>query len=388
MKGLKIGLIGGGIGGITAAIALQKYGLTPIVYEQAAKLGEVGAGITIGPNANHVLNGLGLESKLEALASASPNVGTLHYKTGERLSYVSRGKQEYLKRYGAVSRLMHRADVYSLLLDTYKSNSENLKLSHELTTIKQNSETVTLKFSNGITDQCDVVIACDGIKSGVRDRIFVTEPPKFTGFVAWRGLVDRNLAPQVTLDPHFAAFPAENKLFGRYPVRHNTLINYVAVARKPSLSSESWSQRAEVSEVLSEFEDWYEDVVNIIRATPKDKCLRWALHSRQPMKSWVNGRISLLGDAAHPMTPFYGMGAGMAIEDALILARCFNEVGNDWEAGLNRYETARLSRANKMHIDSLERGEAFMSPDPKKRGQAPSAGLDDQLLYNANIVSV
>ena len=148
-------------------------------------------------------------------------------------------------------------------------------------------------FENNIIEHCDVVIACDGIKSIVRDQLFNTQKPKFTGYVAWRGLVESDKVPDIDLDPHFAAYPAENKMFGRYPVKHKTLINYVAVARKPSLTSESWSQKAEVSEVLEEFNEWNEDVVRIINATPSDKCLRWSLYSRQPLKKWINGRVSL-----------------------------------------------------------------------------------------------
>ena len=388
-KEIKIGLIGAGIGGITAAIALQQRGINPIVYEQSPELGEVGAGITIGPNANHVLNSLGLEEKLDKLAHPSPNVGTLHYKTGERLSYVPRGREIYMQKYGAVSRLMHRAEIYELLLGQIKDKSKILKLNHKLKEIKQDNERVILNFENNIEEFCDIVIACDGIKSIVRDQLFKTEKPKFTGFVAWRGLVDANKVPNINLDPHFAAYPAENKMFGRYPVKNKTLINYVAVARKPSLTSESWSQKASVREVLSEFDQWNKNVVDIIKATPEDKCLRWSLYSRQPLSQWVNGRVSLLGDAAHPMTPFYGMGAGMAIEDALILARSFEKHSKNWNKALECYELARIGRANKMHIDSLVRGDAFMSSDPSKRNLPPSAGLDDEhYKYNAALVPI
>ena len=388
-KEIKIGLIGAGIGGITAAIALQQRGINPIVYEQSPELGEVGAGITIGPNANHVLNSLGLEEKLDKLAHPSPNVGILHYKTGERLSYVPRGREIYMQKYGAVSRLMHRAEIYELLLDQIKNKSKILKLNHKLKEIKQDNERVILNFENNIEEFCDIVIACDGIKSIVRDQLFKTEEPKFTGFVAWRGLVDANQLPNINLDPHFAAYPAENKMFGRYPVKNQTLINYVAVARKPSLTSESWSQKASVSEVLSEFDQWNKNVVDIIKATPEDKCLRWSLYSRQPLSHWVNGRVSLLGDAAHPMTPFYGMGAGMAIEDALILARSFEKHSKNWNKALECYELARIGRANKMHTDSLVRGDAFMSSDPSKRSLPPSAGLDDEhYKYNAALAPI
>ncbi|MBT4740652.1 MAG: NAD(P)-binding protein [Rhodospirillaceae bacterium] len=385
---LKIGIVGAGIGGITAAVAMQQRGLNVVVYEQSPALGEIGAGITVGPNANKVVNGLGLEDEFEALSSASPHVGTLDNKTGERLSYEIRGKENFLKMYGSVSRLMHRADVHAALERAFNTNDDALKLNHKLTEIEQNDDGVTLRFANGVTDRCDVAVACDGLKSMVRDTLFETEPPKFTGFLAWRGLVPRSKVPNVSLDPHFAAFTAEDKMFGRYPVRHGTLINYVANARRPGFTSESWKETADIAEVLEEFEGWHEDVVSIIRATPGARANRWALHSREPLDTWVSGRVCLLGDAAHPMTPFYGMGAGMAMEDAAVLARCLEASGDDWEGALQRYERARIGRANKFHRGSLERGKTYMSADPAARSKTPNAGMEDEMSYDAMSVPI
>ena len=385
---LKIGLIGAGIGGITAAVALQQRGFKVVVYEQSSGLGEIGAGITVGPNANRVINGLGLETEFEALASASPHVGVLDYQTGERLNYIPRGHDAYMRDHGAVSRLMHRADVHAALERAFNADEYSLRLNHKLTEIAQDDDGVTLQFANGETDRCDVAIACDGLKSTIRDKMFPTEPPVFTGYVAWRGLVDRSLVPDVSLDPHFAAYPAENKMFARYPVRHGTLINYVANARRSGHTSESWKDQTDISEVVEEFDGWCDDVVSIIRATPGGLCHRWALHSRVPLDSWINGRVSLLGDAAHPMTPFHGMGAGMAIEDAAVLARCFEASGNDWQGALQRYERARLTRANKFHVASLDRGKTYMSSKPDDRKQSPSAGVEDELGYDAMSVTI
>jgi salicylate hydroxylase len=387
-KKLRRGIVGAGIGGLTAAIALQQRGLSVVVHEQAAVLGEVGAGITVGPNANRVLAALGLEAELAALADPSPHVGTLDHKTGERLAYSLRGRDEYLKLYGAVSRLMHRADLHAVLERAFNPAGGALQLGQQLKSVQQDDDGVTLQFANGTTDRCDVLVACDGLKSIVRDQHFPTEPPKFTGFVAWRGLVDRSRVPEVSIDPHFAAYTAEERMFGRYPVRHDTLINYVAIARKAGIGSESWTEPAEISEVLEEFGDWCDDVVSIIRATPQGRCLRWALHSRQPLEGWVKGRIALLGDAAHPMTPFYGMGAGMAIEDAMVLARCLEASTGDVREALQRYERARLTRANAFHRASLERGKSYTSSDPASRAQAPSAGMESAFSYDATSVPV
>ena len=385
---LKIGIVGAGIGGMTAAVALQQRGFHAVVYEQAPELGEIGAGLTISPNATRVLAGLGLEDEIETLASASPHIGTMDYKTGEPLAYVSRGADEYLKLYGAVVRHMHRADIHGVLVRAFDASGDCLRLGQQLVDIEQDDNQVRLGFANGQSDFCDVVVACDGLKSTVRDQLFPTEPPRFTGFVAWRGVVERARVPTVNLDPHFASYRCEAQSFGRYPLRHATLINYVAMAHNPHFQLESWSARADVSEVLALYEDWYTDVVEIIRATPPGGCLRWALHSRQPLDSWVNGRVTLLGDAAHPMTPFLGMGAVMAFEDAAVLARCFEAAGDDWRDALQRYERARLSRANKIHTDSLKRGESALGGDPNARARPVGEGLDEVYMYDAMTVPV
>ena len=385
---MKIGIIGAGLGGMTAAVAMQQRGLNVVVYEQSPALGEIGAGITVGPNANRVLNGLGLEAALDTMADPSPHVGTLDHKTGERLSYEIRGRENFLTLYGAVSRLMHRADIHALLEKSFNAEGDALRLNHKLSGIRQDDDGVTLRFANGNTDRVDVAIACDGLKSMVRDTLFETEPPKFTGFLAWRGLVERDKVPNVSVDPHFAAYTAEDKMFGRYPVRHGTLINYVANAHRPGFTSESWKETADISEVLEEFEGWHEDVVSIIRATTGGRCNRWALHSREPLDTWISGRVCLLGDAAHPMTPFYGMGAGMAMEDAAVLARCFEASGDDWERALQRYERARIDRANKFHRGSLARGKAYMSANASERGKTPSSGMEDDMRYDAMSVPV
>lgn len=382
-QNLKIGIVGAGLGGMTAAIALQQRGVDVTVHEQSSGLGEIGAGITVGPNANKVLNALGLEDEMEELAGPSPHAGVLDYKTGERLTYIVRGRESFMQEYGAVSRLVHRADFHAVLQRAFKSSADNLKLGHELSDITQDDDGVTLQFTNGQTARYDVVVACDGLKSIARDKLFPTEPPEFTGIVAWRGLVERSKVPNVSLDPHFATYPAENKMFARYPVRGGELINYVANARKAAFDTESWKATADISEVLDEFEDWHEDVVSIMKATPAGTCLRWALHSRKPLDSWLKGRVALLGDAAHPMTPFHGMGAGMAIEDAAILARCFEACSDDWQNAFQRYERARIGRANAYHVASAERGETYMSSDANERKKEPNAGMEGQAAYDA-----
>lgn len=386
---LDIGIVGAGLGGMTAAVALQQRGFDVTVYEQAPALGEIGAGITVGPNISMVLDGLGLEDATASFADGSTTFGTLNHKTGERIRFSERSEEEALKTRGALTRHMHRADLHQVLEDALDTEGDTLRLGHRLTDIGQDDSGVTLHFADGATDRRDIVIACDGLKSVVRDKLFPTEPPRYTGYMAWRGVVDAADVPGITHVPHFASYPAEGSMFSRYPLRRGTQINWVANAYRPdAIGEESWRAQTDIGEVLEEFGDWHEDVVRMIKASPGGRCLRWALCSRQPLNGWIAGRVTLLGDAAHPMTPFYGMGAGMAFEDAAVLARCFEAEKGDWRAAFARYERARLARANKFHVQSLKRGRIYMSANPTERAKAPAAGMEAEFNYNAMTVEI
>ena len=389
-RSLSIAIVGAGLGGLTAAVALQQRGFANVtLFEKAPELGEIGAGLSIGANAHLVLNDLGLHDVLDGYAKGSTTWGTLDWQTGDRIKFRERTLEEVVETEGALIRHIHRADLHKALEDAFDKSGEALKLDHDLADITQDAEGVTLRFTNGASYRFDAVIGCDGLKSKVRDCAFAPDPPQFTGFVVWRGLTHTADVPGLDLVPHFASYPAEGQLFTRYPVRHGRQINWVANAiREDAPGTESWTQRVPVSEVLENFGDWDEDVVRIIEAAPGGTCNRWDLHSRQPLDSWVAGRITLLGDAAHPMTPFYGMGAGMAIEDACILARCFEAEGSNYPAAFGRYEKARLARANRFHMQSLERGKMYMSADPKNRVADAKAGMEDAFTYNAVTVAI
>ena len=383
-----IAVIGAGIGGVATAAALKQAGLTTHVYEQAPELGEVGAGLTITPNATRALDGLGVGSAMAALADATPHVGALDAYTGERVDYTPRGEQVYLEKYGAVTRHVHRADVHSILLEAWDPGEGTLHPGYALKSAAQSATGIELEFTNGESRRCDILIGADGIKSAVRDALFPTEPPQFTGYVAWRGLVKQADAPDVKFDPHFASYAADGKMFGRYPVRHGALINYVAMAKRATAGEESWTERDDVAQVLSEFSGWHKDVTDIIAATPADGCFRWSLHTRRALSSWVNGRATLLGDAAHPMTPFLGMGAAMAIEDAAVLGRCFGKYAPDWDRVLTAYETARLARGNGIHADSIERGKVLFGANANTEQRSPGFGLDEIYRYDAYAVPI
>lgn len=385
---MRIGIVGGGIGGLTAAIALKQRGFDAIVFEQAEELGEVGAGLTISKNAARVFDELGLGPHLAALDNPCPHLGSMHHLTGEVLGYESRDPDELDQRNVIASRQVHRADLYDLLVKAFENDGGSIHLNHKLHGISQDSGRVKLSFLAGQVEYCDIVVGADGLKSVVREKLYSANPAAFTGFVAWRGLVERNLLEGISFDPHFGTYSSSDKLFVRYPVRHGSLVNYVAIARRNDFLCESWSAPAEVHQVAGEFEGWHRDVTKIILATPKNRCMRWALYSREPLDDWIRGRVCLLGDAAHPMSPFFGMGAAMAIEDALILARCFAAEKNSWSNAFRRYQAARLPRSNHMQRISLARAESYMNSDLKQRAMNPSAGLGNAMDYDPRSVEV
>ena len=383
-----LAIVGAGIGGLTAALSLKRHGFSPVVYEQAAALGEVGAGITMGVEACRILVELGLQKELDELEDPMKHVGVLHFATAIRLNYELKDAEESRRQHGTAARHLHRADLHNLLLQSARAQGIAIETDCELTNLRQDADGVDLTFRSHRSERHELVIACDGLKSVARDLCFHTEAPTYTGMVAWRGLVDRDAVSHVEFDPQFAAVPAEDKLFARYPVRRGRLVNHVAIARKPEAKIESWTARAEVADVLEEFSGWHSDFLDVIAATPAERCMQWALRSRQPLDTWRNERVVLLGDAAHPMTPFYGMGAMMAMEDGFVLARSFAAHRGDWRQAFAGYENARLERANTLHLLSEARGNSYLSGDAKKRAQSLEAGLQKQPAYDALTVAV
>lgn len=385
---MRIAIVGAGIGGLTSALALSPLAEEISLFEQSSALSEVGAGLTLSSNVGRILFALGLGEKLDSLASATPSVGTLDVRTGRQVACDVKSYSEADRACGAVLRHVHRADLHQLLANEVRAQGMTIELGSRLTEIQQNDAGVELQFANNTSAKFDIVIACDGLKSVARDRLFETEPPRFTGFVAWRGLVPAEQLDIEPMDPHFATYPASDRFFSRYPIRHGELINYVAIARKPEFRAEGWSHTARTEDLLDEFAEWHPDVRAIINATPEGQCLLWALYTRQPLPSWSNGRVVLLGDAAHPMTPFYGMGAAMAIEDACVLGRSFAKYKDNWRMAIKCYEAARLPRGNEMQRISLQRAEIYMNPDAASRNLLPGAGLEGMRGYNPLTVAL
>lgn len=382
----KILIVGAGLGGITAAFAMKQAGLDVTLVEQSEELGDVGAGITLGPNATRILTHLGLEQALEPWVAVPDSVGVNHVYTGEVLSKTLRGEAQYREQFGAPLWHGHRADIHGVLEQAARAADIPIELNKHLVYAEHDGNKATAVFSDGSRISCDLLVGADGLKSAVRKDVFGADQPQFTGFVAWRGLIPRE---PTRLEPDFLAYAAPQKLFARYPVRQRTLLNFVAMAKSDLEDNEDWMCKSSPQAALEAYEGCCEEIRAIIASAPEDACYKWALHVRKPLRTWIEGPITLLGDAAHPMTPFLGMGAGMAIEDAMVLARILANF-EDWQAALTIYQSMRLPRANRMFEESAARGRKLTGEDSDQLRQSrdEQEDLDFAYLYDATTVEL
>ena len=373
-------LVGAGIGGLTCALAMQRAGIAVKVYEQAPELGEVGAGLTLSPNGSKALHGLGLEHELAELADPPSYQAVHHYRTGRVLVRRERGDLPQ-KEYGAPYYQIHRADLHEMLAEAVLTNDpECIHLGHEFRRFTQDANGVTAHFINGNSASGGALIGCDGVKSPVRSQIHKQESPTFTRYVAWRGLAPAAKVPAQAVDPPSGIYIGPGHLFVRYLIRGGETVNYVAFVERDDWQVESWSQRSTVKEVLDEFSEFHELVRAIIGATPPELCYKWGLFSRRPLESWSVGRVSLLGDAAHPTLPFMGQGAVMAIEDGVVLARCMAKAGDLSEAFL-RYESARVARTTMVMENSAKIIHRFFAPDTDRFAESNNQNEESLGLF-------
>lgn len=376
-------IVGGGIGGLTAALALQRHGVRVQVFERATRIGDVGAGISLGPTASRGLYSLGLEASLRATADTPRPSAALHFQTREVLG-GSFADRDWRALDLSTSHHIHRADLYELLTAAVRAqDADAIHLDHVFLDFSEDRDGVTAEFANGRRVRGSALIGCDGIRSTVRARLWGSEEPRFTGWVVYRFLVPMERArPYMSTAGTFVG-PGRSLL--RYTVRHGSLVNCVTFVRSETLRGEGWSQRASTEELLALFPDWHPDARGLAASAPFDGTAKWALYDRDPLPAWTRGRTTLLGDAAHPMLPFLGLGAATTIEDAVVLGRAFGEAaaaGSETrtEDCLRCYERARRPRANTLLLESRHQGQIFDDgPDGERR---PLMSWDERNHYD------
>ena len=358
MTSAPILIAGAGIGGLTAALALQRRGFRVRVFERAAAVGDVGAGIALGGTASRSLYALGLEAALTAVSDRPQASAAFDYRTGEVLGGAFARRNWKAEDLVDVN-MLHRADLFAVLNAAVDANdADAIRLDSAVTGYEQGPDHATLLLADGSCVSGQALIGCDGIRSTIRAQLSGAGAPRKTGRVAYRFLVP--IADAAPLMGGWSAgiYVGSRVALARYVIRHGTVVNCVAFAHMPKIDGEDWNTRATRAELTALFEGWNSNVVGLAACAPLERTARWALHDRDPLDTWVDGRVGLLGDAAHAVLPFLGFGAALGIEDAIVLARAFAQVPHP-AAALQRYQNARRDRANAILLESRRQGETF-----------------------------
>ena len=350
-------IVGGGIGGLTAALCLADQGWRVRLFEQAAQFTAVGAGIQLSPNCVRVLHHLGLEAALRAVAFLPQGVEMRGWRNGATLS-ANRLGEAVEQRYGFPYYHVHRADLLAVLVAAAQASPHiQLRTGTRVNAIDAAQARLTIG-ADGEQIAGDVLIGADGIRSVVRDELFGAAAPDFTGCVAWRALVPAERMPPGVVHPVASVWLGPGKHFVHYYVRSGTLVNCVCVVEKTGWEIESWTERGEHAELARDFRGWHPTVAALIDNMERDACFKWALFDREPMPVWSRGLATLLGDACHPTLPFMAQGAAMAIEDGAVLAACLARA-DDVAQALVRYESLRRARTAGIQRGSRRNARVF-----------------------------
>ena len=354
----RILIAGAGIGGIVAALALLQRDFEVALYEQAAELRELGAGVQISPNGSRVLRELGLEPAMEAIASVPTTKEMRLFNTGQAWRVQDLGANA-VARYGSQFWLVHRGDFHQVLVRALAERAPDaVRVGARCIDFAQDGDGVTMLLEDGERVHGDALIGADGVHSRIREALFGGAHATFTGFMAWRGVVPMNRLPARLRQQYGMTWIGPHGHIVTYPLRRGELLNFVTAIERDDWLIESWSEAGTVDECRRDFALWHPDVLAIVDAI--DIPYKWAMLGREPLQHWSVGRVSLLGDACHPTLPFLAQGANMAIEDGMVLARCLDAY--DIPEALHRYEAARLDRTSRIVRGSLENVSRYHNP--------------------------
>jgi salicylate hydroxylase len=359
---LKVSIVGAGLGGLAAAIALRQRGFEVTVFEQSAEIGEIGAGVQLGPNAMKVLMALGLEQEAMKTAFEPERHVVRNWKTG-RVVAATQMKGIYREQFGAPYFGFHRADLQATLLQAVPQAC--VRLNAKCTGVRNTGRSAVLDFADGSEVESDVVVGADGIHSVVREALYGPESPRFTGVVCWRGVVPVEVMPEGMVSPDMGAWFGPHSTLVTYYVRRGELINWAALYDAHDWREESWKTEGNPAEVMQTYKDWHPAVSELIAQT--GRLYKWALFDREPLAQWSTGRITLLGDSAHPMLPYLAQGACMAVEDGYVLAAELARDGVGAEQALKNYEALRLPRTARVQLASRARAKVNQTTSPLAR---------------------
>lgn len=377
-------VVGAGLGGLTAAIALRRAGIPVEVHEAARVIESSGAGLTLGLGAQHVFRELGLQDRVAALACPAGALPFLHCRTGEiLLGALDRGDGLPDSGTANIVRHVYRADLQNVLVAALREAGGTIVAGHRLTKFDPAGTYVNARFADGASVRGDLLVGADGVRSVVRAALFPDDRPRFTGHVAYRFLVTRERAEPYLSHGRSAIFIGPGRTFNRYTMARGEIVNVAALVESSNEVPEGWRTAAAPGELRSAFAGWHPDVTGLIDQA--EGVIKWGLYDRTPLPCWSAGRVTLLGDAAHAMLPFLGMGAAMAVEDGWALAQTLARE-NDVARALVRYETARLPRTAEVHRRSAEQGRITQALDPDAFSLA-GAPVNDRAMMEFNPVA-
>lgn len=351
-------IAGGGIGGLTAALALLKLGYDVDIYEQASELREVGAGLQLAPNGIRVLHEVGVLEDFLKLACQAEGKEIRLWNSGQSWKIHDLG-EESVARYGFPYCTAYRPDLLAVLADGIRRvKPDAIHLGAKCSGFAQDSNGVTLRYEGGEATG-DALIGADGVHSRIRQALFGDDKPEYTGMLSWRGVIPMDKLPQ-----HMRRMVGSNWVgpgghVVHYPVHRGEYMNMNGIIEIEGWQEESWGAKGTHDECHACFKGWNADIHAMIDniATP----FKWALFNRTPLTQWSVGRVSLVGDACHSMLPMLAQGAGMALEDGFVLARALEAADGNIAQGLKRYEQARIERTTKVVLGSAENGRRFQS---------------------------
>ncbi len=362
---------------MTAAIALRQKGIDVEVHEAAGKLEETGAGLTLGLGAQHVFRALGIQSDVARLACPAGTLPFLHYRNARLLmGDFDHGDGRADDGEANIVRHIYRADLQQVLIESLTGLGGDIHIAHRLTDIDDAGEQVVARFANDEQATGDLIVGADGVRSAVRAILHPGDEPRFTEHVAYRFLVPMTEARPYMEQGRSAIFIGPQRTFNRYTMCHGEIVNCAGLVETSEQVPEGWSIGANRDELAQAFDGWHADVTGLIGHA--SQIIKWGLYDRQPLPSWSTGRVTMLGDAAHAMLPFLGMGAAMAIEDGYILARAL-EMEPYIANALQRYEKARQPRTEEVHAASIMQGKVTQSIDPD-RFQPSSAPMNNMAM--------
>jgi len=358
-RSLRVGVVGGGIGGLALAAALRRHGIEARVFERAKQFGEVGAGIQMTPNAVKVMVALGLYDALRQISFTPQALVGRHWRSAREMFRTPlAGDCERL--YGAPFLHAHRADLHAIFAADLPDGAANLGVA--CTGIEQRPNAAVAQFDDGSAFEADLIVGADGIHSVVRKCLFGDQPPQFTGNMCWRATVPFATQPLNYVSPDSSFWLGPHGHVVTYYVQGGRAVNIVAVAETAAWVEEAWNVRSTREELLAGFAGWHPNLIRLF--SQAETVFKWGLFDRDPMPAWSVDRATLLGDAAHPMLPFLSQGAAMAIEDGYVLAASLHDHGGDVAAGLRQYEARRRPRTARVQLESRERGRTYHLASP------------------------